>query len=46
MVMLGGMSKSMFLMRNYGLDEVTAKAWIADVQAETPKEPDLFGGGK
>lgn len=39
---LGAMSKVTFLMRNYGLDEVTAKKWVAEAQAEQPE--DLFAG--
>jgi hypothetical protein len=31
----------MFLVRNYGLTEEVAKQWIADQQAEQPK--DFFG---
>ena len=38
----GAMPKTGFLMRNYGLDEETAKKWLADQQAETPQ--DLFQG--
>jgi len=40
---LGVMPKWRFLVRNYGLTEIEAKAWIADQQAEQPA--DLFGGG-
>jgi len=40
-VTMGIMPKWMFLVRNYRLDEATAKQWIADVQAEQPA--DLFG---
>lgn len=32
---MGAMPRHVFLMRNYGLDEVTARRWIADAQAET-----------
>lgn len=40
----GGMMPGyIFLMRNYKLDEPTAKKWIADQQAEAP-ETDLFAG--
>lgn len=41
---MGAMPKVVFLMRNYGLDEATAKKWIADVTAETPM--DLFQGAQ
>jgi A118 family predicted phage portal protein len=41
-VTMGVMPKWMYLTRNYGLDEVTAKAWISDVTTEQPM--DLFGG--
>lgn len=34
---MGAMPKYLFLMRNYGLDEATAKAWIAGVQSEQPE---------
>jgi hypothetical protein len=37
------MPKVTFLMRNYKLDEPTAKKWLADAQAEQP-EVDLFQG--
>ena len=37
---MGAMPKYIFLMRNYGLDEKTAKQWIADNLAEQPA--DLF----
>lgn len=40
-VTMGIMPKWMFLVRNYRLDEATAKQWIADVQAEQPQ--DFFG---
>jgi A118 family predicted phage portal protein len=42
-VNMGAMPKYLFLMRNYGLDEVTAKRWVAEKQEETPPI-DLFGG--
>jgi A118 family predicted phage portal protein len=38
----GMMPKYVFLMRNYGMDEASARAWIADVTAEQPA--DLFPG--
>jgi A118 family predicted phage portal protein len=38
---MGAMPKWMFLVRNYGLTEEVAKQWIADQQAEQPK--DFFG---
>ena len=38
---MGAMPKAVFLMRNYGLDEATAKKWIAETQAEQPA--DMFG---
>lgn len=38
----GKMPGYIFLMRNYGLDEATAKKWISETQAEQPQEPDLF----
>jgi A118 family predicted phage portal protein len=41
---MGAMPKYIFLMRNYGLDELTAKQWVADNQAETPQVTDLFNG--
>lgn len=40
---MGGMPLYIFLMRNYGLDEATARQWVADKQAETPQ--DLFSQG-
>jgi A118 family predicted phage portal protein len=40
---MGAMPKWMFLVRNYSLDEATAKKWIADAQAEQPQ--DMFGEG-
>jgi len=40
---MNAMSKATFLMRNYKLDEATAKQWIAEAQAEQP-EVDLFQG--
>jgi len=40
----GGMMPGyMFLMRNRGLDEATAKKWITETQAEQPEPNDLFG---
>ncbi len=39
----GAMPKYIFLMRNYKLDEVTAKQWVAEAQAETPA-PSFFPG--
>jgi hypothetical protein len=39
---MGVMPKYQFLMRNYGLSEEAAKAWIAEVQGEAA-ENDLFG---
>jgi A118 family predicted phage portal protein len=39
--MMGAMPKYIFLMRNYGLDEATAKRWIAETQSEQPE--DMFG---
>jgi A118 family predicted phage portal protein len=36
------MPKYVFLMRNYNLDEATAKQWVAEAQAETPA-PTFFG---
>jgi len=44
LVNAGLMSKVEFRMRNFGEDEATAKKKIADVQAEQPKETDLFAG--
>lgn len=41
---MGAMPKYIFLMRNYSLDEATAKQWIAEATAEMPQESDLFGG--
>jgi A118 family predicted phage portal protein len=41
-VSMGVMPKYQFLMRNYGLSEEAAKAWIAEVQGEAA-ENDLFG---
>lgn len=41
-VSMGAMPKWRFLVRNYGLGESEAKAWIADQQAEQPA--DFFGG--
>jgi A118 family predicted phage portal protein len=38
------MPKYVFLMRNYGLDETTAKKWVAEVQAETPEPTSFFPG--
>lgn len=43
-VSLGAMPKWMFLVRNYGLDENTAKQWITDATAEQPQD-DMFGPG-
>jgi A118 family predicted phage portal protein len=40
---MGAMPKWIFLMRNYGLTESDAKAWIAAMQAESPQ--DFFQGG-
>ncbi|MFA5715005.1 MAG: phage capsid protein [Candidatus Paceibacterota bacterium] len=40
---MSAMPKVTFLMRNYKLDEPTAKKWLADAQAEQP-EVDLFQG--
>jgi A118 family predicted phage portal protein len=37
-VTMNVMPKWMFLVRNYDLDEATAKQWIADVQTETPPQ--------
>lgn len=39
-VNMGVMPKSIFLQRNYGLDEVTANLWLSQMQAESPT--DLF----
>ena len=36
------MPKYVFLMRNYGLDETTAKKWVAEVQAEIPEPTSFF----
>lgn len=44
LVGMGIMSKIEFRMRNMGEDEKTAKAKLAEVQAEQPQEADLFGG--
>lgn len=41
-VSMGGMPIYVFLMRNYGLDEETAKKWVAEKQGEAPM--DLFPG--
>lgn len=41
-VTMGGMPLYIFLMRNYGLDETTAKRWVSEKQAETPA--DFFQG--
>ena len=41
-VTMGIMPKYLFLVRNYGLDETTARKWIGEVQAEQPQEP-AFG---
>mgnify|MGYP004702885517 CR=1 FL=1 len=38
----GMMPKYMFLMRNYKLDEVTAKKWISETQAEMQSVADLI----
>jgi A118 family predicted phage portal protein len=35
---MGAMPKYIFLMRNYGLTEENARKWIADQQAEAPKD--------
>jgi A118 family predicted phage portal protein len=43
-VSMGAMPKYVFLQRNYGLDEATAKQWISDTQAEQPQ--DFFGQGQ
>lgn len=40
-VNMGVMPKSIFLQRNYGLDEATAQLWLSQLQAETPT--DIFG---
>lgn len=45
----GIMPKVQYLMRNYGLSEEDAQAWLAQVQSETPEpapstESGLFGG--
>ena len=42
-VSMQAMPKWMFLVRNYGMDEASAKKQIAEVTAETPPV-DLFGG--
>ena len=42
-VSMSAMPKVTFLMRNYKLDEPTAKKWLADAKAEQP-EVDLFTG--
>lgn len=42
-VTINAMPKYVFLMRNYNLDEATAKQWVADAQAETPA-PSFFPG--
>lgn len=44
LVSQGLMSKTEFRMRNFGEDESTARAKIAEVQAERPQEADLFQG--
>ena len=41
-VSMGAMPKYMYLMRNYGLSEETAKEWVAEVQSEN-KDQELFG---
>ena len=41
-VSMGAMPKYMYLMRNYGLSEETAKEWVAEVQNEN-KDQELFG---
>lgn len=43
-VTMGAMPKYIYLMRNYGLDEPTARKWITENQAEQPQEQDLFKG--
>lgn len=42
-VSMGVMPKWLFLTRNYGLDEATAKQWVQEVQQTQPTEP-TFGG--
>jgi A118 family predicted phage portal protein len=42
-VTMNKMPGYIFLMRNYNLDETTAKKWIADAQAESPA-PSFFPG--
>lgn len=37
-VSMGLMPKTVFLMRNYGLDEATANDWLAKQRAESPQE--------
>ena len=44
LVSQGLMSKTEFRMRNFGEDEKTARAKIAEVQAERPQEADMFQG--
>jgi len=41
-VNMGAMPKWQFLVRNYRLDEKTAKEWIAETQAEQASVADLF----
>jgi hypothetical protein len=37
---MGAMPKYVYLMRNYGLDEVTARKWIAETGSEVQNVPD------
>lgn len=39
------MPKYVFNMRHYGLDEATAKQWVAEAQAEAPKPTSFFDEG-
>lgn len=39
----GNMPKYIFNMRNFGLDEKTAKQWVTDAQAESPAPTSFFG---
>lgn len=43
-VTMNAMPKYVFLMRNYNLDEVTARKWVEEAKAESPA-PSFFPGG-
>lgn len=43
-VTMNAMPKYVFLMRNYGLDEVTAKKWVEESQSATPSFFPVDGG--